>query len=67
MGDGKSLIGVLEGDSVPKDFIPKLIEYYHNGRFPIDKLIKVYPFEKIIEAIEESTSGHCIKAVLKME
>ena len=67
MGDGKSLIGVLEGDSVPKDFIPKLIEYYHDGRFPIDRLMKVYPFEKINEAVEESTSGKCIKAVLKME
>lgn len=67
MGDGKSLVGVLEGDSIPKDFIPKLIEYYHDGRFPIDKLMKVYPFEKINEAIEESTTGKCIKAVLKME
>ena len=67
MGDGKSLIGVLEGDSVPKDFIPKLVEYYHDGRFPIDRLMKVYPFEKINEAIYETHAGKCIKAVLKME
>lgn len=67
MGDGKSLVGVLEGDSIPKAFIPKLIDYYHDGRFPIDKLMKVYPFEKINEAIEESNAGKCIKAVLKME
>ncbi len=67
MGDGKSLIGVIEGDSIPKDFIPKLIEYFHEGRFPIDKLMKFYPFEKINEAIEESHQGKCIKAVLKME
>ncbi len=67
MGEGKSLIGVVEGDSIPKDFLPKLIEYYHDGRFPVDRLMKVYPFEKINEAIEESQSDKCIKAVLKMD
>lgn len=49
------------------DFIPKLVEYYHNGLFPVDRLMKVYPFEKINEAIAESTSDKCIKAVLRME
>ena len=34
--------------------------------FPFDKLIKFYPFEQINEAFEESGSGKCIKAVLKM-
>lgn len=67
MSQGKSLIGVIEGDSVPKDFIPKLIDYYHEGRFPIDRLMQVYPFEQINEAIAESSSGKCIKAVLRME
>lgn len=67
MGEGKSLIGVLEGDSVPKDFLPKLIEYYHEGKFPVDKLMKIYPFEQINEAIEDTHAGKCIKAVLRME
>ncbi len=67
MGDGKSLIGVVEGDSIPKDFIPKLIDYHRRGLFPFDKLIKFYPFEQINEAIEESHAGKCIKAVLRME
>ena len=66
MGDGKSLIGVVEGDSIPKDFIPKLIDYYSRGLFPIDKLIKVYPFEEINEAQQASHRGECIKAVLRM-
>ena len=67
MGDGKSLIGVVEGDSIPKDFIPKLIDYHRRGLFPYDKLIKFYPFEQINEALEESHAGKCIKAVLRME
>ena len=67
MGDGKSLIGVVEGDSIPKDFIPKLIEYHKMGMFPFDKLIKFYDFEDINKAVEESHQGKCIKAVLRME
>ena len=39
MGDGKSLIGVIEGDSVPKLFFPILLDYYKKGQFPFDKLI----------------------------
>ena len=66
MGDFKSLLGVIEGDAIPKLFIPKLLAYYKQGRFPIDKLIKFYPFEKINEALAESHSGKCIKAVVRM-
>ncbi|WP_122790098.1 NAD(P)-dependent alcohol dehydrogenase [Intestinibacillus sp. Marseille-P6563] len=67
MGDAKSLIGVLEGDSIPKVFIPKLLDYYKKGMFPFDKLIKFYPFEQINEAFAESGEGKCIKAVLRMD
>ncbi|MCI7606771.1 MAG: NAD(P)-dependent alcohol dehydrogenase [Spirochaetales bacterium] len=67
MGDGKSLVGVIEGDSIPKDFLPKLLTYYKNGLFPIDKLMKFYKFEEINEAQAASHRGECIKAVLRME
>lgn len=67
MGDGKSLIGVIEGDAVPKLFLPTLLDYYKKGQFPIDRLIEFYPFEKINEAQAESDAGKCIKAVLRME
>ncbi len=66
MGEFKSLLGVVEGDSIPKLFIPKLIEYYKQGRFPIDKLIRFYRFEELNEALEASSRGECIKAVVRM-
>lgn len=66
MGDAKSLIGITEGDSIPKLFIPRLIEYYKRGQFPFDKLTKFYSFEDINQAITDSHSGKVIKAVLKM-
>lgn len=67
MGEAKRLIGIVEGDSNPKVFIPKLISYYKQGRFPFDKLIEVYEFDKINEAFEASRSGKVVKALLKMQ
>ena len=66
MGCGKSLIGVVEGDSNPKLFIPELIEHYKAGRLPFDRLIAYYDFEDINRAMEDSLGGKVIKAVLKM-
>ena len=66
MGEAKSLIGIVEGDAVPKLFIPELIEYYKAGKFPFDKIIKFYDFKDINQAIEDSHTGKVIKAVLKM-
>lgn len=66
MAEGKTIKGVIEGDAVPKVFIPKLIRYYQKGLFPFDKLIKTYDFEDINQAFSDSESGETIKPVLKI-
>lgn len=66
MAEGKMIKGVIEGDAVPKVFIPKLIRYYQKGLFPFDKLIKTYDFEDINQAFSDSESGETIKPVLKI-
>lgn len=63
---GKTIRGVCEGDSVPKKFIPDLIRLHMQGRFPIDKLIKVYDFAQINEAAKDSEAGSTLKPVLRM-
>lgn len=50
MQSAKSIRGVVEGDSVPDVFIPKLIDLYLAGRIPFDKLVKFYAFDDINEA-----------------
>lgn len=67
MAEAKSLIGVVEGDSMPKVFIPQLLEYYRMGRFPFDRLVTYYDFADINQAFEDSHHGKVIKAVLRME
>lgn len=64
---GKSLIGVVEGASVPQRFIPELIDHYRAGRFPIDQLITLYPFAHINQALEDSVAGSVIKPVVTMD
>jgi aryl-alcohol dehydrogenase len=61
---GRSVRGIVEGDSVPRLFIPKLVELYRQGRFPFDKLIKTYAFEDINQAVEDSEKGTTLKPVL---
>lgn len=66
MAEGKTIMGVIEGDSVPKVFIPQLLEYYKKGQFPFDKLIKFYNSEEINEAFADSKNGVTIKPILKI-
>lgn len=67
MAEGKTMIGVIEGDSVPQIFIPQLIEYYKKGLFPFDKLVKFYDFNQINEAFAASKSGEVLKPILKIQ
>ncbi len=64
MGEAKSLIGIVEGDSVPQVFIPALLRYYKNGQFPIDKIITYYDFKDIQKAFDEAHKN--VKSVLVM-
>lgn len=66
MAEGKSMVGVIEGDSVPRVFIPKLIGFYKAGEFPFDKLVKFYRFDQIEQAFADSANGTTIKPILKL-
>lgn len=61
---GHRVIGIIEGDSNPDEFIPELIHLFESGRFPIDRIISVYPFEEINRSIDDQHKGGCIKPVL---
>ena len=63
---GATIKGIVEGDSDPHSFIPQLLAYYREGRFPFDRMITVYPFEQINEAIADQRRGSATKIVLKL-
>lgn len=64
--NGRTVRGIIEGDSIPDIFIPKLIELYRQGRFPFDKMITFYSFDEINRAAEDMEKGRVIKPVLRM-
>ncbi|MDX9875760.1 MAG: zinc-binding dehydrogenase, partial [Spongiibacteraceae bacterium] len=66
MAEGKGMIGVIEGDSVPRVFIPQLVELYKAGRFPFDKLVRFYDFKEINQAFEDSARGVTVKPILRI-
>jgi aryl-alcohol dehydrogenase len=65
MVGGRTFRGIILGDSDPQDFLPRMIAAIALGRFPIDKIITRYPFERINEAIADCEAGRTIKAVLQ--
>jgi aryl-alcohol dehydrogenase len=63
--NGRTIKGIVEGDSVPDIFIPQLIELNRLGRLPFDKMIKFYPMDQINQAAEDSEKGITLKAILR--
>lgn len=64
---GRSVRGIIEGDSVPDEFIPRLCRLFRDGRFPFDKLVTSFAFDQIQKAVEASEKGTVVKAVLRFE
>ncbi len=63
MLQGLSVRGIVQGDSVPDIFIPRLIDLHLAGRFPFDKFIAKYDFARINQAIEDQAAGKVVKPV----
>jgi aryl-alcohol dehydrogenase len=63
---GRMLRGVVEGDSVPELFLPTLIRFWEQGRFPVERLMAFYDFDAIDEAAQDAEAGRTIKPVLRI-
>ncbi|HTQ34273.1 MAG TPA: NAD(P)-dependent alcohol dehydrogenase [Stellaceae bacterium] len=61
---GRTVRGVIQGDSRPRAFIPQLVDLFMAGRFPLDRLVTRYDFADVNRAAADATSGAAIKPVL---
>lgn len=61
---GIKVLGILEGDAVPDEFIPMMVKWHAEGQFPFDKMITKFPFSKINEAVEAQHKGEVVKVFL---
>ncbi len=64
---GRTIRGIVEGDSVPQAFLPRLVRLWEQGRFPVDRMMRFYDFDRIEEAVHDAESGRVIKPVLQMQ
>ena len=63
---GRVVRGIVEGDSVPQTLLPRLIQLWEQGKFPVERLMTFYDFDRIDEAAHDAESGKVIKPVLRM-
>lgn len=66
MTEGLTVRGVIEGESRPADFLPRLIALHAEGRFPFDRMLRHYRFTEINAALAASERGEVVKPVLVM-
>lgn len=62
---GRTVMGIVEGQSVPDIFIPKLIDLYRQGGLPLEKIVKFYSLDEIEQAVADSEAGRVVKAILR--
>jgi aryl-alcohol dehydrogenase len=62
---GRTVLGIIEGQSVPDVFIPKLVELYRRGLLPLEKIVRYYALDEIAQAVRDAESGAVVKAVLR--
>lgn len=63
---GRTIRGILAGDTVYEVLIPQLIELFAQGRFPFDRLVERYAFDQINQAAKDIENGRVVKPVLVM-
>jgi aryl-alcohol dehydrogenase len=66
-GKGLKVRGVTEGDAIPEQFIPKLVDLHMAGRLPLEKMVKYYDLDGINQAIDDQASGATIKPIVRMQ
>jgi aryl-alcohol dehydrogenase len=66
LGRGIRLVGTNQGDSNPRQFLPRLIDLHRQGRLPFDRLIRSYPFDQINFAAQDAAEARTIKPVMTL-
>lgn len=62
---GKALRGVIQGDSVSKTFVPKLIALWQRGEFPFDRMITMFnSLDNLESAVSAMERGEVVKPVV---
>ena len=64
VNNGRTYTGCCMGNCYPQEFVPMLIEASKRGDFPFMDLIKAFPVTEMEAAVEATTDGSVVKAVV---
>lgn len=62
----RRVLSIIQGDAIPQEFIPRLINLWRRNMFPFDRLVRFYDFHQINRAIADSIRGTTVKPVLRI-
>lgn len=60
----KSVECIIMGETIGQEWVPKMVQWWREGKFPIEKIVKFYPVKDALEALHGMESGVAIKPVL---
>ncbi|WP_457492288.1 NAD(P)-dependent alcohol dehydrogenase [Tardiphaga sp. P5_C7] len=66
IASGRTIRGIVQGDAISADFIPRMIDFYRRGELALERLIETFPFKDINAAVQAVGTGQALKAVLLM-
>ncbi len=61
---GRQVRGAVEGDAVPQLLIPRLLELWRAGKFPVETLVSTFAAADIGEAMRAMRLGRVVKPVV---
>jgi aryl-alcohol dehydrogenase len=63
---GRVVRGIVEGEAVPSQFLPLLVDLWQRGQLPVDRMMTTYDFDRIDQAAHDAEAGRVIKPVLRI-
>ncbi|KAL9562086.1 hypothetical protein ACKAV7_014009 [Fusarium commune] len=68
MQTGKVIRGTIEGDAIPAEYLPRMVQWYREGKLPINKLISFYkdPSSAASDGLD-SPNDACLEPDLSVE
>ncbi|KXH31797.1 zinc-binding dehydrogenase [Colletotrichum simmondsii] len=64
MVSGKQYFGAVQGHVNTAEYVPQMVQWWRDGKFPVEKLIKVFEHGDFASAVEAMKRGDVVKPII---
>ncbi|KAL6850793.1 hypothetical protein ACO1O0_007919 [Amphichorda felina] len=64
MVSGKHYFGAVQGHSKTEEYIPQMVQWWRDGIFPVERLVKVFEHKEFAKALEAMKRGEVVKPII---